>query len=82
MVSVILPYNTIYPFMDRTTIRTIRTNKLFAILSCIAYILSIISPDSDFKRNLKELLKSNCRLLDIKDIGFPDNWQSLPVWRD
>ena len=82
MVSVILPYNTLYPFMDRTTIQSIRTNKLFALLSCIAYILSIISPDSDFKRHLKELLKSDCRLLDLKDMGFPDNWQSLPVWRD
>lgn len=50
MVSVILPYNTLYPFMDRTTIGQIRTNKLFAVLSCIAYILDIISPGSDFKR--------------------------------
>ncbi len=82
MVSVILPYNAIYPFMDKFTIRTIRTNKLFALLSCIAYILSIISPDSDFKGNLKELLLSDFRLLDLKDMGFPDNWQSLPVWRD
>lgn len=82
MVSVILPYDAIYSFMNRTTIRTIRTNKLFALLSCIAYILSIISPDSDFKRRLKELLQSDCRLLDLKDMGFPDNWQSLPVWRD
>lgn len=58
MVSVILPYNTLYPFMDRTTIGQIRTNKLFAVLSCIAYILDIISPGSDFKKNIKELLKS------------------------
>ena len=71
MVSVILPYNTLYPFMDRTTIGQIRTNKLFAVLSCIAYILDIISPGSDFKKNIKELLKSDCRLLDLKDMGFP-----------
>ena len=81
MVNVILPYNTFYPFMDRTTIQTMRTNKLFALLSCMAYILTIISPDSDFKRHLRELLESDCRLLDLKDMGFPDNWQSLPVWR-
>ncbi len=82
MVSVILPYNTIYPFMDRATIQKIHTNKLFAQLSCIAYILDIISPGSDFKKRLKELLKSDCRLLDLKDMGFPANWQSLPVWRE
>ena len=62
MVNVILPYNTFYPFMDRTTIQTMRTNKLFALLSCMAYILTIISPDSDFKRHLRELLESDCRL--------------------
>lgn len=49
-------------------------NKLFAVLSCIAYILDIISPRSDFKRNIKELLKSDCRLLDLKDMEFPKYW--------
>lgn len=29
-------------------------HKLFALLSCTLYILSIIKPDSDFKRNLLE----------------------------
>ncbi len=82
MVSVTLPYNPLYPFMDRTTIGQIRTNKLFAALSCIAYILDIISPGSDFKKHIKELLKSDCHLLDLKDMGFPKYWQSLPVWRE
>lgn len=82
MVSVILPYDTFYPFMDRMTIKQIHTNKLFAVLSCVVYILDIISPGSYFKRNLKELLKSDCRLLDLKDMGFPKYWQSLSVWRE
>ena len=82
MVSVTLPYNTLYLFMDRTTIGQIRTNKLFAVLSCIAYILDIISPGSDFKKHIKELLKSDCHLLELKDMGFPKYWQSLPVWRE
>lgn len=81
MVNVILPYNTRYSFMDRNTINELRSNKLFAVLSCVAYILNIISPGNDFKTNLKQLLKSDCRLLSIKDIGFPKNWQSLPVWQ-
>lgn len=82
MVSVTLPYNTLYLFMDRTTIGQIRTNKLFAVLSCIAYILDIISPGSDFKKHIKELLKSDCHLLELKDMGFPKYWQPLPVWRE
>ena len=82
MVSVTLPYNTLYLFMDRSTIGQIRTNKLFAVLSCITYILDIISPGSDFKKHIKELLKSDCHLLELKDMGFPKYWQSLPVWRE
>lgn len=81
MVHVILPYNTAYPFMDRFTIKELRNNKLFAVLSCVAYILNIISPDNEFRNNVKRLLKSDCRLLSLKDMGFPNNWQSLPVWR-
>lgn len=82
MVNIILPYDPLYPFMDRTKICQIRTNKLFAALSCIVYILDIISPGSNFKKHLKELLESNCRLLDLKDMGFPKYWQSLPIWQE
>lgn len=78
MVNVTLPYNTLYPFMDRTTIAQIRTNKLFAI----AYILDIISPGSDFKKNIRELSESDCRLLDLKDMGFPKYWKALSFWRE
>ena len=68
--------------MDRTTIEQIRTNKLFAVLSCIAYILDMISPGNDFKIHIKELLKSDCSLLELKDMGFPKYWQFLPVWQE
>ena len=81
MVSVKLSYDTLYPFMDKTVIKQIHTNKLFAVLSCIAYILDIISPGSDFKRNIKLLLKSDCHLLNLKDMGFSLHWQSLPIWK-
>ncbi|MGE4432540.1 MAG: Abi family protein [Bacteroidales bacterium] len=80
MVNVSLPYNTLYPFMDRTTMGQMHTNKLFAVLSCIVYILDIISPGCDFKTHIKDLLKSECLLFDLKDMGFPKCWQSLPVW--
>jgi len=81
MVNVKLPYNTQYSFMDRCTINGLRANKLFSVISCVAYILNIISPGNEFKTNIKRLLKSNCRLLSIKDMGFPKDWQSLPVWQ-
>lgn len=82
MVSVTLPYNTTHPFIGRASIPEIRTNKLFALLSCIAYILDIISPDSEFKKHLKELLESDCHLLNLRDMGFPSNWKAFPLWRE
>lgn len=81
MVNIIFPYNTPYSFMDKFTIYELRANKLFSVLSCIAYILNIISPGNEFKKNIKRLLKSDCRILILKDMGFPKNWQSLPVWQ-
>lgn len=82
MVNVKLPYNTFLPFLNRKAVSQIHTNKLFAVLSCIAYLVDIISPGSDFKKNIKELLNSNCLLLNLKDMGFPQEWQSFPVWQD
>lgn len=70
------------PFLNRKAVSQIHTNKLFAVLSCIAYLVDIISPGSDFKKNIKELLNSNCLLLNLKDMGFPQEWQSFPVWQD
>ncbi|KAA6302887.1 MAG: hypothetical protein EZS26_001057 [Candidatus Ordinivivax streblomastigis] len=77
-----LSYNTINPFIDRETIKTLRDNKLFASLCCIKYILDIISPCSDFKKNLTDILSKGGRLLKIKDMGFPDNWMFLDVWKE
>lgn len=82
MVSVTLPYNTLQPFIGRKSISEIRTNKLFALLSCIAYILDIISPGCDFKKHIKDLLESDCQLLNIKDMGFPADWKTIPFWQE
>ena len=80
MVHITLPYNTVFPFMDRKTARTIKQNKLFALLSCIKYLNDILSPQNDFKENLKGLLSQGGKLLEEKDMGFPTNWENLPVW--
>jgi abortive infection bacteriophage resistance protein len=76
-----LPYNTIFPFIDRATLNFIRTNKIFAVLSAIQYIVKIISPESNFKNNLIEIINNGGKLLKIKDMGFPNNWQSFGVWK-
>ena len=80
-VGVKLPYNATNPFMDRDTIKAIHNNKLFAHLSCIKYLLDIISPQNEFKQNLVELINEGGNLLEIKDMGFPNNWKYLGVWK-
>lgn len=81
IVNVTFPTNTDYLFLDRDTIFRTRKNKLFAYLCCIKYILDIISPNNDFHRNLKDLISKGGKLLSLKDMGFPENWNYLGVWR-
>lgn len=80
-VSINLPYNTTYPFMDRGMINSIKKNKLFSLLSCVKYICDIISPGNNFKTNLENLLKEKGDWVSLKKIGFPNEWDKLPVWK-
>lgn len=81
-VQIRLPYNTDHSFIDRETIKTIHRNKIFALLSCIKYFLDIISPDSDFKKNLVHIMSEAGSLLTLKDMWFPDNWKFFGVWKE
>jgi len=80
-VGIKLPYNAINPFMERDSIKSIHNNKLFAYLSCIKYLLDIINPQNKFKQNLLEIISEGGNLLKIKDMGFPNNWKDLDVWK-
>lgn len=80
-VRILLPYNTVSPFIDRVTIPTVKQNKLFAYLCCVKYILDIISPDNDFQKKLLALIEDGGNLLLLKEMGFLDNWKFLSVWK-
>lgn len=80
-VSIKLSYNTSNPFIGRDTINEMYNNKLFAYLSCIKYLLNIISPQSNFKANLMTIISDGGSLLNLKDMGFIPNWHNLEVWR-
>ena len=43
--------------------------------------MDIISPNNDFHKNLKGLIAEGGKLLSLKDMGFPENWNYLGVWR-
>lgn len=81
IVNILLPTNTDYLFLDRESIYSIKRNKLFAYLCCIKYILDIISPDNDFYNNLKCIIEKGGTLLSLKEMGFPQNWNHLGVWK-
>lgn len=58
----------------------IRPNKLYAQLCCLAYLQDNIHPDNDFKIQVKNLL-NDYSAINIHHMGFPDNWESQPLWR-
>lgn len=60
--------------------KKIHNNKLYATISCIQYILKIISPNNSMSVKLKELINS-CSLAQEKEMGFPVNWQNEKLWQ-
>ena len=82
IIQLILPHNTVSPFMDKDTIKKTRNNKIFALLSCIKYISDIISPTNGFKDNFMSISSQGGNLLNYEDMGFPPDWETLHVWRN
>ena len=80
VVQLRLPYNTSHPFLTRESRSSLKQNKIFVLLSAIKYIVDIISPGNSFKKNLKRLLDDEHQLLTLKEMGFPEDWDLLPVW--
>lgn len=80
IVSLLLPYNTAKPFVAKSDLKQLKRNKIFVLLSAIKYVADIISPGNSFKKNLVSLLNDKHRLLTLKEMGFPEDWENLPVW--
>lgn len=72
-----LPNNPLYQFLNNLNIYK---NKIYTMLSCMTYILHIISPGNTFNQRLKELMKS-CELVEEKEMGFAKNWVDEPLWQ-
>ncbi|GHT20009.1 CAAX amino protease [Bacteroidia bacterium] len=81
---IVLPYSTHKPFIDSHIIKsqTIKPNKIFALLCCIKYLLNGIDHNNDFYKELKTILASGGRLLNLKEMGFPPDWETFPVWKE
>lgn len=54
--------------------------KLYASLCAMVYVIGRIAPESAFKINLLELLKS-CPKKQFKEMGFPEDWKQENFWQ-
>ncbi|MEZ5068228.1 MAG: Abi family protein [Bacteroidia bacterium] len=78
LIKIKLPTHTSQNFLKN---KTVYTNKLYATLSCIEYVLKLISPGSTFSIRLKSLMKT-CPLAQTKEMGFPDDWLKEELWKE
>jgi abortive infection bacteriophage resistance protein len=56
------------------------TKRIYFRIRIIKYLLFTISPNNRFTQKLKSLLVTY-PAVDIRAIGFPDDWGSDPLWR-
>jgi abortive infection bacteriophage resistance protein len=77
LIAIKLPTNPRFLFLKN---KAIHTNKLYAVIACIEYVLRIISPQNTFFEQLKVLLKS-CPFTQEKEMGFPGNWNNDEFWK-
>ncbi|WNY23982.1 hypothetical protein MmiHf6_13070 [Methanimicrococcus hongohii] len=71
-----IPLNTHNLFIKN---KKIYTNKIYAVLCCIQYVLNTADSENEFKIQLKELL-AKYPSVDIKSMGFPVNWEEELFW--
>ncbi|WP_245584823.1 Abi family protein [Pedobacter glucosidilyticus] len=77
LIPIKLPTHPTHTFLRN---KSIYTNKLYAALSCIEYVLKLISPVSTFNKRLENLMKT-CPLAQTKEMGFPKNWLDEELWK-
>ena len=72
-----IPTHTTFEFINN---KAIYGNKIYASLCCISYVLNQISPGHTFNQRLLQLI-AGCPLVDLKEMGFPKNWDAEKIWK-
>jgi len=54
--------------------------RIYYRICIIKYLLFTVSPNNTFTQKLKSLL-TEYPTIDIKAMGFPDDWQNEPLWK-
>jgi len=75
--SVQLPTHTLRPFLQNTNIYP---NKLYALMSCMNFILQEISPGNCFVADFKNLIKTSDFIF-LHEMGFPADWENESIWQ-
>lgn len=57
------------------------TPQVYFILSMIIYLLNTINPNHTFVSRFKALL-SRYPSIDVRAMGFPEDWKTESIWKD
>lgn len=59
----------------------IARNRFYMYSSIIKYLLDRINPSNSFAENIADLFKKYPNIDFIKSMGFPEDWNKQPLWR-
>ena len=76
-IPIALPQKTKDVFIQN---KAIYPYKIYAALCSMVYVINIINPESTLKKQLINLLKS-CPFGQLKEMGFPKNWELENFWK-
>ena len=66
------------PFIENIPVNP-NQNKIYAIICGIQYLLNIIEPSNDFRKELKLIMKQKSKN-ELKAMGFVKDWEKEPFW--
>lgn len=55
-------------------------HSMYHCISCILYVLNKVSKGHSLKEKLINLLEEN-NFIELKEMGFPDNWKKQDLWK-
>jgi abortive infection bacteriophage resistance protein len=67
-------------WLTNAEVATMKRSKLYYFLCVILYLLQTVNPNSKFKQHFFDLL-NNYSVVDVKYMGFPEDWKEHPLWR-
>lgn len=58
----------------------VRNSRIFAVLTIVQYLLNIVDPSHRWHVEVLALL-NRFPNIPVEQMGFPEGWQELPMWR-